>query len=67
MYEETKKRTLTKTMFWRMIATLNSYAILCIGLNNNLKSAIIMNISGFFLYYIFERTFNKIKWGKIKK
>lgn len=66
MYKETKKRTIIKAIFWRLIATLNSFLILTINLNNNLKSAILMNITGFFIYYLFERMFNKIKWGKEK-
>jgi len=67
MYKETKKRTLTKTILWRIIATINSFIVLCIGLNNNLKSAIVMNITGFFIYYFYERIFNKINWGKNEK
>jgi len=67
MYKETKKRTLIKTILWRAIATLNSFLVLCINLNNNLKSAIVMNITGFFIYYVFERIFNKITWGKYEK
>ncbi len=59
---ETKKRTLTKSIIWRLIATLNSFLILCIGLKNNLNSAIIMNITGFFIYYFYERIWTKIKW-----
>lgn len=66
MYKETKKRTLVKTIIWRIIATLNSFAILTINLKDNLKSAILMNITGFIIYYFFERIFNNIKWGKEK-
>jgi hypothetical protein len=64
MILETKKRTIVKSAIWRLIATTNSFAILSIGLNNNLYSAIFMNITGFIIYYIFERIFNKIRWGK---
>ena len=64
MFKETKKRTIIKSIIWRLIATLNSFLILNINLNNNLNSAILMNITGFFIYYFFERVFNKIKWGK---
>lgn len=45
--------------------TLNSYFILNIGLNDNLKSAILMNVTAFLMYYTFERMFNNIKWGKV--
>lgn len=64
MILETKKRTIIKSAIWRFIATLNSFTILSVGLNHNLYSAILMNITGFIIYYIFERMFNKIQWGK---
>jgi hypothetical protein len=63
---ETKTRSLVKTVVWRIIATINSYAILMLFNDftiSNLAKAIYMNISGFFVYYIFERTCNAIKWG----
>ena len=66
MFKETKKRTIVKSIIWRLIATLNSFIILSVGLKNNLNSAILMNITGFFIYYFFERVFNKINWGKEK-
>lgn len=64
MILETKKRTIIKSAIWRVIATINSFAVLSIGLNHNLRSAILMNITGFVIYYAYERIFNKIKWGK---
>lgn len=65
MYKETQTRTLIKSTVWRVVATLNSYFILNIGLNDNLKSAILMNVTAFLMYYTFERMFNNIKWGKV--
>lgn len=65
---ETKTRSIIKTIVWRLIATLNSYFVL-LYLNNtnkdNLYKAIYMNITGFFVYYFYERIWNLIKWGKI--
>lgn len=65
--KETKIRTIAKTIAWRLIATLNSYFVL-LYLNNsdkdNLYKAIYMNITGFFVYYFYERIWNIIKWGK---
>lgn len=66
--QETKLRSIIKTIIWRFIATLNSYFILVILTNSNkqnLYKAIIMNITGFFIYYIYERFWNLIRWGKI--
>lgn len=66
--KETKKRSLTKTVAWRVIATLNSFFVLLYFssiMESNLGKAIIMNITGFFIYYIYERIWNGIKWGKL--
>ena len=67
LMQETKTRSLTKTIAWRIVATLNSFLVL-VYLSNilptNLGKAIAMNITGFFVYYIYERIWNIIKWGK---
>lgn len=66
--QDTKSRSIIKTIIWRLIATLNSYFILIILTNSNkenLYKAIIMNITGFFIYYAYERIWNFIKWGKL--
>lgn len=64
MLYESKKRTLIKSILWRVFATINSYLVLCIGIHSNLYAAICINTTGFFIYYIYERVFNKITWGK---
>ncbi len=64
---ETKTRSITKTVAWRIVATLNSFLVLVFFSNiltSNLGKAIMMNITGFFIYYIYERIWNMIKWGK---
>jgi hypothetical protein len=65
MYKETKKRTLIKSIFWRLLATINSYFILILFTHsNNLHKAIFMNITGFIMFFGYERIWNIIKWGK---
>lgn len=67
MFVETKPRTLTKSVTWRLCATLNSYlTLVLIASHSPLLLAIIMNISGFFVFYFFERIWNKVQWGKVK-
>lgn len=65
--KESKIRTIVKTIIWRIIATLNSFFVL-LYLNDsnkdNLYKAIFMNVTGFFVYYFYERIWNFIKWGK---
>lgn len=64
---ETKKRTLAKTIAWRILATTNSYLVLCIGLEENIQAAVMMNITGFFVYYLFERAADKVRWGRTRE
>lgn len=65
---ETKTRSLLKTIFWRIVATLNSYFVLLTlsdPSHSNLLKAIAMNVTGFFVYYLYERIWTKIKYGII--
>jgi uncharacterized membrane protein len=61
---ETKKRHLVKIISWRVLATTNSFLILSIGWNGNLKNAIIMNVTGMIVMYYFERIWSKINYGR---
>ena len=68
MFKETKKRSIFKAVSWRVVAVLNSWAILSLELGvENLTNALLMNITGFALFYGFERLWNLIKYGKIKQ
>lgn len=63
--KETKKRTVIKAFSWRVVATLNSWMVLCVVVSgNNLTKAVIMNITGFIIFYVFERIWSKIKYGR---
>lgn len=62
---ETKKRTMFKTVSWRLVAIMNSFLILTVHLtDNNLLNAVYMNITGFFAFYFFERVWNNIEYGR---
>lgn len=62
---ETKKRSLLKSILWRLIATLNSYTILSVGFfDGNLINAIAMNVTGLLIMYFYERIWSKIKYGR---
>lgn len=67
MIIETKKRHLIKSLSWRVIATLNSFLILSIGVSGNLKNAIIMNLTGIVVMFFFERIWSKINYGRYYK
>jgi len=65
---ETKKRTLFKTISWRVVAVMNSWTILSMGLvGSNFWNAIIMNVSGFIFFYFFERIWSNISYGRYSK
>jgi len=62
---ETKKRTLIKTISWRLVAILNSFLVLTINItDSNIWNAIYMNITGFVIYYVFDRIWSKINFGR---
>ena len=62
---ETKKRSVIKSIIWRVIATLNSYTILSAGFfDGNLINAIMMNVTGLAIMYFYERIWSKIDYGR---
>ena len=64
-FRETKKRSFVKALTWRIIAVLNSFAILALNMTGEpLENALIMNLTGFVIYFSFERLCNMISWGK---
>lgn len=68
MFKETKKRSIFKSLSWRIVAVLNSWTILAISITeSSFWNAILMNITGFVFFYGFERIWNKIKFGRIEE
>ena len=68
MIVETKKRSLVKTISWRVVAILNSFLVLTFNVtDNNFLNALYMNITGFFIYYIFDRIWSNINYGRYQK
>jgi uncharacterized membrane protein len=56
---EAHSRTITKAITWRIIATL--IAAYWVGFS----AAIVLNVIQTLAYYIHERVWLKINWGKI--
>tara|TARA_B100001971_G_C18040224_1_gene457260 strand:+ start:414 stop:647 length:234 start_codon:yes stop_codon:yes gene_type:complete len=68
MYVETKKRSLIKAIIWRLIAIFNSFIVLLSSASRDpLESALVMNLTGFVIYFFYERGCNEISWGKENK
>ncbi len=66
---ETKKRTLLKALIYRVWILLTTYIMLLISgrsFSDAILPAIAMNSFWMIGYIIYERIWQKIKWGKIK-
>lgn len=67
---ETNSRILVKTVSWRAVATLATFAVSLIISNDLSIASEIAGIQIFLhttLYIVHEKTWNHIAWGRIKK
>ena len=64
-FRETKGRSTSKSVSWRVIAFLNSWFVLAVGLTEiPLWNALIMNLTGILFFYIHERVWNNVDYGR---
>ena len=64
-FRETTTRSTSKSVSWRIIAFLNSWFILAVGLTEiPLWNAVIMNLTGILFFYIHERVWNNTNYGR---
>ena len=66
---EQTKRSLLKTLTWRITASLDTFIIAWVitgEWDTGITIAAIEVITKMFFYYFHERIWNKIKWGKRK-
>ena len=65
MFRETRKRSVRKSIGWRVVAFSNSWMILTLGLTEiPLYNAVIMNVTGIVYFYLYERLWNKSQNGR---
>ncbi len=67
MFYETKTRTIVKAILWRIIATLITWGTVYYytrKLTESIELTVVAAILGITAYYIYERVWNKIQWGK---
>ena len=65
MFKETRERSVRKSIGWRVVAIINSYIILAMYFTDSpLYNAILMNITGAVLYYVYERLWNNSRKGR---
>jgi len=67
-FRETKTRSLSKTIIWRVVATLITWGTIYVftgKLSESIKITAVAALIGMAAYYVHERIWNKISWGKI--
>ncbi len=67
MFYETKARSVVKTILWRIIATLITWSVIYFytgKLSESIEITVVAALIGMTIYYIYERVWNKIQWGK---
>jgi len=65
MFRETRKRSLRKSVGWRVVAFSNSWMILALGLTDMpFYNAVIMNVTGIVYFYLYERLWDKSQSGR---
>ena len=68
--QEQKKRTILKTLTWRITASLDTFIIAWVITGDWKMGSSIAGIevlTKMFFYYFHERIWSKIKWGTKKK
>ena len=64
-FRETKSRSTSKSDTWTIIAFLNSWFVLVVGLTDiPLWNAVIMNLTGILFFYIHERVWDNFDYGR---
>lgn len=70
MITESRKRSLLKTISWRVLASIDTFLIswLISGkISIGISIATLEVITKLIIYYFHERAWDKIKWGKYEK
>ena len=66
-YKVSRKRSLIKSITWRIVASLDTFVIAWFVTGKSSWAGIIAMfevLTKTFLYYIHERQWNKVRWGK---
>ncbi|MEK7509871.1 MAG: DUF2061 domain-containing protein [Patescibacteria group bacterium] len=64
---ETKTRSLVKTILWRIIATLVTWVVVFVFTGTaveSLKITLVAAVASMTAYYVHERVWNVVRWGK---
>ena len=70
MQKETHMRTFAKTVIWRVIATCVSIGVVY-SFTGLLKQSVEISLTGAAIgmvtYYVHERFWNSVQWGRVEK
>lgn len=64
----TKQRSLAKSITWRLIAIISTFLIIYFMTKDTMFATsvtIVSNIINFILYYVHERVWLTVKWGRL--
>ena len=70
MFYETQTRTIIKAILWRIVATLITWGTVYYytrELAESIELTVVAAVLGITAYYIYERVWNRIQWGKEEK
>ena len=68
MFKETKSRSVVKSIIWRVVATLLTWGVIYFfngSAGDSLKITLWAAGLSMVAYYIHERIWNKVRWGKV--
>lgn len=64
----TKQRSFSKSLTWRLIAVVSSFVVaytLTKDIYFSINITIVSNVVNFILYYLHERIWLKVRWGRL--
>ena len=70
MITESRKRSLFKTISWRVLASIDTFLISWLirgKISIGISIATLEVVTKLIIYYFHERAWDKIKWGKYDK
>tara|TARA_Y100001973_G_C5140854_1_gene302846 strand:+ start:456 stop:662 length:207 start_codon:yes stop_codon:yes gene_type:complete len=65
MFKESVKRTIAKAIGIRIIGLFMTFSLISLGNVSNIVLAIEINVAALIVYFLYERVWNCIRWGKI--
>tara|TARA_R110002020_G_scaffold53860_2_gene150311 strand:+ start:16065 stop:16271 length:207 start_codon:yes stop_codon:yes gene_type:complete len=65
MFKESVKRTIAKAIGIRLIGLVMTFSLITFSDVSNFVLAIEINVTALIVYFLYERGWNCIRWGKI--